>query len=190
MTETHHPIPLGTSTPGCQRRGSGWAASSFRGQALLTVDPGSSNTPALAHSSNSEPPFTQCSLWMKRDSSSHLLWLWDRRALGLGIGLTFCRFADSWWKEEWGSSTGSWGHVTPKHRRGFPGPSGCRPRGRGQPLIRTASLGFSPHLLLTSFPGLFICSFTEAPASAGMGHRPALSRLDCLDTRRTLFCMC
>ena len=24
------------------------------------------------------------------------------------------------------------------------------------------------------FPGLFICSFTEAPASAGVGHRPCL----------------
>lgn len=166
-------IPLGDQHARLPAEGPGGAASVLpegrpcsRGRSWI------SSTPALAHSSQLWSHPSQCSLpKMKRDSSSHLLWLWDRGP-GLGIGLTFCRFADSWWKEGRGGSQGH-GATSPQAQAGLPGLSGCRPRGGGS-LSSGPLLGLLTPSVTHFFPGLFICSFTEAPASAGMGHRPCL----------------
>lgn len=68
------------------------------------------------------------------------------------------------------------GLCHPEHRRGFPELPGCRPRGRGQTLIRTTCLVSHPihYLPLPRFVHSFIHSFIQAPASAGVGHRPCL----------------
>lgn len=93
---------------------------------------------------------------------------------GLRIGLTFCKFAGSWWEE--GRQPRAMGLGHQELSRGLRGSLTLQAiEGRARPRVR-ATCWVSQPSCYPPFPCSFIRSFIQTPAYAGRGHKLHLIR--------------
>lgn len=155
--------------------------SALQRTALLIIDLGCGHWPfPLRWFPVLKPSFTRCSFpKLQRDISSHLLWLWDRRALEPRHQADLLQVC--WLLVGWRRGEKLWDVGLVHHHehavRAFQGSPDCMGRGR-RPLVR-APLGFSAHPVLDlSLIYPFIHSFKYilmlGKTSTGVEHSPHL----------------